>query len=48
MFKKKQPAIFTIGAESHPHGTILADIREPGVQMLRAKWCPILLKPIQE
>lgn len=40
--------IFTFRAESHPHGAILADIREPGGQTLGVEWCPILLKPIQE
>lgn len=46
--KKTKKNMFTVGAESHPHGTILAGIIESGSQRFCVKWCPVLLKPIQK
>lgn len=46
--KKQKTGIFTLRAESHPHGTILTDIRKPGGQLLCVKWCSILFEAIQE
>lgn len=44
-----KPSLFTVGAESHPHGgTVLTAVRESGGQNLRVKRGSIFFKTIQE
>lgn len=44
-----KPALFTIGAESHPHrGTIFTSVRHSGGQNLCVEWGSIFFKTIQE